>query len=82
MSEHYIRASELRSFAFCRRAWFLEQGGEVSTLQAERRRGTVDHREHGASVIQAANASRFSSILFAMACIALTVAIFLWWLAR
>ena len=43
MDARYIRASELRTFLFCERAWFLERRGKPSTLQSERIFGTTDH---------------------------------------
>jgi hypothetical protein len=42
MSDRYVMASELKSFAFCRRAWFLEHHGAESALVGERTRGRAD----------------------------------------
>jgi hypothetical protein len=42
MSDRYVMASELKSFAFCRRAWFLERQGTVSALVSERARGRAE----------------------------------------
>jgi len=78
----YIRASELRSFSFCRRAWFFEREGQASTLHAERRRGSADHRQHGGAVVQATTAARLSSALFTLALFALAAAAALWWHSR
>jgi hypothetical protein len=81
MRERYIRASELRSFSFCRRAWFLEQQGQASLLQPERERGTLDHRQHGQAVQAAAASSRFSSALFFLSAL-LALAALAWWIAQ
>jgi hypothetical protein len=43
MAEPYLRASELKDFAFCQRAWFLERQGVETELTEARERGTTDH---------------------------------------
>ena len=74
MTNRYIRASELRTFSFCRRAWHPERRGRASLLQPERDRGQADHRQHSGAVISATAAARFSKLSFAALVIAL-----LWW---
>ena len=46
-----IRASELGSFLFCRRAWWYQSQGEASQNQSELAGGSEFHRHHGRSVI-------------------------------
>ena len=41
MGERYVTASELKSFAFCRRAWLLERQGIESALVGEQARAGV-----------------------------------------
>lgn len=80
MNERYIRASELRSFSFCRRAWFLEQQGQPSLLQADRQRGMADHQNHGRSVQAAAATSRLSAAMLIISVLT-AIAAWLWWKA-
>ena len=46
-----IRASELGSFLFCRRAWWYQSQGVASQNQSELAGGSEFHRHHGRSVI-------------------------------
>jgi len=78
MSQRYIRASELRSFSFCHRAWFLEQAGHASVLVIERERGRADHQDHERAVANASSFRHVSSVLFALALL-VAVAALLWW---
>jgi CRISPR/Cas system-associated exonuclease Cas4 (RecB family) len=48
-----IRASEIGSYLYCRRAWWLRQQGAESTSQAEMAAGTELHRKHGRSLLAA-----------------------------
>jgi hypothetical protein len=64
MRDRYIRASELKSFDFCQRAWHFERSGAPSTVREERLAGQREHREHAGKVAATRTASRFAGILF------------------
>jgi len=81
MKKRYVRASELNSFSFCRRAWFLERQGLTSTLQEERARGASDHALHREAVSTAANTGRAARLLLIIGAAGLAVAI-CWLLTR
>ena len=81
MPERPINASEIKSFAFCARAWFLEREGLPSDLETERARGVSDHRRHGIAAARADAAGRLSSALLILGLAGLAVAVF-WWLSR
>jgi hypothetical protein len=82
MSDRYIAASELKSFAFCRRAWFLEQQGAGSALVSERARGRADHEDHGRTVQEANLGRRAATLLFVLGLAGIAAAALLWWIAR
>jgi hypothetical protein len=65
-SDRPVTPSELKNFAFCQRAWFLERQGGQSTLIVERARGREDHESHGVAVRQAQRGSRAGAFLFAL----------------
>lgn len=46
-----IRASEVGSYLYCRRAWMYQRRGEQSVNRAELAAGTELHRQHGRSVL-------------------------------
>jgi hypothetical protein len=48
-----IRASEIGSYLYCRRAWWLRLQGFDSANQAELAAGTELHKRHGRNVIAA-----------------------------
>ena len=45
-----LRASEIGSYLYCRRAWWYRLRGYESSNQAEMAVGTELHREHGRKV--------------------------------
>jgi len=48
-----IRASEIGSYLYCRRAWWYRHNGQEPANQAEMNAGTELHRQHGRSVLAA-----------------------------
>ncbi len=48
-----IRASEIGSYLYCRRAWWYRKQGIESENKAEMAQGTELHRQHGRKVIAA-----------------------------
>ncbi len=48
-----IRASEIGSYLYCRRAWWYRKQGIESENQTEMAQGTELHRQHGRKVIAA-----------------------------
>ena len=48
--QDYINASDLASFSFCKRSWFLAKQGSPSLLEAERACGTQAHHLHSQKV--------------------------------
>ncbi len=47
-----IRASEIGSFLYCRRAWWYRSQGVESENQAEMSAGTAFHEQHGKQLIR------------------------------
>ena len=68
-----IRASEIGSYLYCRRAWYYRKQGLESENQAELAGGTELHRQHGRHVM-AAGILRFAVYMLLLAAIALLVA--------
>ena len=78
--EAYIRASDVGTFLFCKRAWHLTQLGSASSLEPERARGAAFHERHGNRVRAA---SRAGTLARWCAAAALTLFVIgLWMLAR
>jgi CRISPR/Cas system-associated exonuclease Cas4 (RecB family) len=46
-----IRASEISSFLYCKRAWWYQQKGTVSSNVEELAEGTELHYKHGRAVL-------------------------------
>lgn len=70
-----IRASEIGSYLYCRRAWWYRKQGMESENQAELATGTELHRLHGRKVL-AAGLLRTIGITLLLAALVLLVAIF------
>jgi hypothetical protein len=46
-----IRASELGTFMYCKRAWWYQRNGEPNQNQAVMADGTAIHQRHGQAVM-------------------------------
>jgi CRISPR/Cas system-associated exonuclease Cas4 (RecB family) len=69
-----IRASEIGSYLYCRRAWWYRKQGVESENQAELTTGTELHRQHGRKVI-AAGLLRTIGLILLLAAIVLLAGI-------
>ena len=78
MRDRYIRASELKSFEFCKREWRFERDGQPSTLERERAEGRREHAEHGAQAVKARTASYIGAALFGFGLVGLVIGITFW----
>jgi len=67
-----IRASEIGSHLYCRRAWWYRQQGVESENQAELAAGTELHMQHGRNVL-AAGLLQMAGYVLLLAAIALLV---------
>ena len=67
-----IRASEIGSYLYCRRAWWYRLNGAESINQAEMAAGTELHRKHGRRVLTAGIIRVLGFIILLAACILLT----------
>jgi hypothetical protein len=67
-----IRASEIGSYLYCRRAWWYRLNGQESVNQAEMAAGTDLHRQHGRKVLAAGFLRTLAFILLLVACVMLT----------
>ncbi|MBE2199947.1 MAG: Dna2/Cas4 domain-containing protein [Anaerolinea sp.] len=64
MSDKWIRASEITTYVYCRRAWWLERvGGYQAHNARELQMGTAYHEEHGRTVQQATRTQRLAYAL-------------------
>lgn len=70
-----IRASEVGSYLYCRRAWWYRKQGLESENQTELAAGTELHRQHGRKVIAASFFQILGLILLLAALILLVAAL-------
>ena len=62
-----IRASDIGTYLYCRRAWMYHKDGVESENRAEMAHGTELHRKHGRTVLAAGLLRTLSLILFLIA---------------
>ncbi len=67
-----IRASEIGSYLYCRRAWWYRQNGQESANQAELAAGVELHRQHGRKVLVAGLQRGLAFMALLIACVMLT----------
>jgi len=75
-----IRASEIGTYLFCRRAWWYQSQGEPSQNQAELAGGSAYHHRHGKQVVAAGLLRAAGWLLLVFAITLLAVALTLQWL--
>jgi hypothetical protein len=82
MPEPYIRASELKDFAFCNRAWFLERQGVQTELTEARERGTADHFVRATAVRRGRTLDRLGRFFHILFWIGVVLLVLTWVLRR
>jgi CRISPR/Cas system-associated exonuclease Cas4 (RecB family) len=65
-----IRASEIGTYLYCRRAWWFQKEGAPSQNQTELAGGSAFHRQHGRQVLYA-SLLRLAGMLLLLAAIGL-----------
>jgi CRISPR/Cas system-associated exonuclease Cas4 (RecB family) len=68
-----LRASEIGSYLYCRRAWWYRLQGFESSNQAEMAFGTALHQQHGRKVMMAGFYRTLATILIIVALVLLAV---------
>ncbi len=68
-----IRASELGSFLFCRRAWWYHSQGIESQNQQELTGGSEFHDRHGQGMLRSAALNVAGRLLLVLALVALAI---------
>jgi len=68
-----IRASEIGSYLYCRRAWWYRLTGHESANQAEMAAGTDLHRQHGRQVLIAGMLRTLGFLLLLAACVLISI---------
>jgi hypothetical protein len=67
-----IRASDIGTYLYCRRAWWYRLHGQESINQAEMAAGTELHRIHGRTVLASGLLRGLAFLLLLLACVMLT----------
>ena len=67
-----IRASDIGTYLYCRRAWWYRKQGVESDNQSELATGTALHRQHGRKVLAAGLTRTFGLLLLLLALVLLT----------
>ena len=67
-----IRASEIGSYLYCRRAWMYKKQGVESENRAELAAGTELHQRHGRKALASSLTRTLGLLLFLAALVALT----------
>jgi CRISPR/Cas system-associated exonuclease Cas4 (RecB family) len=68
-----LRASDIGTYLYCRRAWWYRKEGVASENRAEMASGTELHRKHGRKVLAAGLLRTLSLILLLAALILLVI---------
>ncbi len=77
-----VRASDLASWHFCQRAWWLANVEEIAHERPEVFAiGNQAHAEHGRQVQQASRLRKSAIVLMGVALLLLVVAGLFWWLS-
>ena len=66
-----IRASDIGTYLYCRRAWWYRIHGQESSNQAELAAGTELHRAHGRAVFTAGAYRNLAKVLLLVALVLL-----------
>ena len=70
-----IRASEISSFLFCKRAWWYQQKGTISSNVEELAEGTELHYRHGRAVLASGLFRILAYFLLLIAIVFLTISV-------
>jgi hypothetical protein len=76
---HPIRASEIGTFLFCRRAWWYQSQGLESQNQRELAGGSAFHVEHGRKVLAAGLLRLAGWVVLAVGLITLAILLTMQW---
>jgi hypothetical protein len=82
MKPRRITASEIGTFTFCQRAWFLANQGEPTALTDARDRGATDHATRASTVLQGQKTARTARLFLILGLLALLCVLLLGWLAQ
>ncbi len=75
-----IRASEIGTYLFCRRAWWYQSQGIPSQNQTELAGGTAFHHQHGRQVVQSGLLRLVGWVLLILAIALFAIGLTLQWL--